>query len=101
MLRFISESSRMNGTKDKPKFCKNLVMSALEREKNAQAQVCYTRCTSPHKRKKCQSQENAKDVAALTHKTLYKRNKKDHKMIAPREVRCNLQPSVDELCNVT
>jgi len=55
--------------------------SALEREKNIQTQVHYTRDAQVLiKRKKCNHKGTPK-IGTLGHKTINKRDQKDHKMI--------------------
>lgn len=90
MLRFTNESRKIEWNQNKPKFWTNLITSALEgdnpdnpsaleREICPSASVLDKKCTTTHKRKKCQTQYNAKDIGALRN-TLYKKDRKDHKM---------------------
>jgi hypothetical protein len=58
----------------------NPTMLERKREICPSISVLNKKCTSTHKRKKLQAQENGKDIGALKHKTHYKRDHEDHKV---------------------
>jgi hypothetical protein len=82
MLRFTNESRESNGTKNKSKFCRNSItsvperenLSAPKRERNMPKYKCTTQEIHKH------TKERAKDIGALKHRTLYKRDQEDHNM---------------------